>query len=67
MTEKDTKDFWFYAKLWRQKGDLMALSALLDMRENPTLSVKIRSRITEIENEEVASRSLRGSPVSQRP
>lgn len=67
MSEKQAKDFWFYAKLWRQKKDLMALSALLDMRENPLLSPKIRSRIDEIENEEVASRSLRGSPISHRP
>jgi hypothetical protein len=40
----------------------MALGALLDMREIPTLSPKIRNRINEIENEEVTSRSLRSSP-----
>lgn len=67
MTEKQARDFWFYAKLWRQKKDLMALSALLDMREIHNLSPKIRNRIAEIENEEIASRSLRSSPISQRP
>ena len=62
MSHKHTKDFWFYAKLWRQKGDLMALEALLEMREIANLSPKIRTRINEIENEEITSRSLRSSP-----
>lgn len=63
--EKDTQDFWWYAREWRRQGDKLAFQALMRMKEEEGLHPSIVNRIVEIENNEAeASRSLRSASVA---
>lgn len=63
--EKDTEDFWWYARQWRTQGDRLAFQALLEMKNRSDLHPSLMKRIVEIEtNEDEASRSLRSSSVA---